>query len=304
MNNQSLNCKAVAVAVAVALAIVLSACGSSTPESYVASARTYLARNDYPAAIIELKNALKADPNQADARLLLAKALIDGGNPRDAETEARKVIELNYLPEQAVPLLLRTLLLQGEFRKLVAEPYDGKSVQPAARAEIDTLRSLAYLALGDREAARTALESALSVDKEYAPAKMVQVRLAVAHNDLPAALELVDAILAAAPSEIEALIIKSDVQIALGRRDDGIRTLQRASPSRARRRIRRAHAAAWCATPKSPSNANKVAPRSCWSATASSAGRSTCCSRISALGSATACRARSSTRTRHRATRF
>jgi len=85
MTNRSLNRKAIAVA----LAMVLSACGSSTPASYVASARTYLAKNDYPAAIIELKNALKADPNQADARLLLAKALIDGGNPRDAETEAR-----------------------------------------------------------------------------------------------------------------------------------------------------------------------------------------------------------------------
>jgi putative PEP-CTERM system TPR-repeat lipoprotein len=225
MTNRSPNRKAIAVA----LAMVLSACGSSTPASYVASARTYLAKNDYPAAIIELKNALKADPNQADARLLLAKALIDGGNPRDAETEARKVIELNYLPEQALPLLLRTLLLQGEFRKLVAEPYDGNSVQPAARVEIDTLRSLAYLALGDREAARTALESALAADKDYAPAKMVQVRLAVAQNDLPAALEIVDAILAAVPSEIEANILKSDVQIALGRRDDGINTLQRAT---------------------------------------------------------------------------
>ena len=216
-------------AVAVALAIVLSACGNNTPATYVASARTYLAKNDYPAAIIELKNALKADPNQAEARFLLAKALTDGGNPRDAETEARKAIELNFPPDEAFPLLLRTLMLQGEFRKLVTEQYGRKSMQPAARAEIDTLRSLAYLALGDRGAARAALESALAAVKDYAPAKLVQVRLAVAQNDFPAALELVDAILAASPSEVEALILRSDVQIALGRRDEGIKTLQRAT---------------------------------------------------------------------------
>lgn len=212
-----------------ALVIAISACGSGDPASYVASAQKYLARADYNAAIIELKNALKADPNRADARYFLAKALLESGSPRDAETEVRKALELKYPATDALPLLVRALLVAGEYKKAVAEPFDRKLLPSAALADVETLRGLAYLASGDRKAARAALDSALAADPDYNPAKIAQIRLAVAENNLPGALELANAILAATPSEIETLILKSDVQSVLGRRDEGIKTLERAA---------------------------------------------------------------------------
>ena len=45
------------------------------PEALVASAKALLAKNDNSAAIIQLKNALQKDPDIAEARFLLGKAL-------------------------------------------------------------------------------------------------------------------------------------------------------------------------------------------------------------------------------------
>ena len=78
------------VLAAAALAVMVAGCGNADPASYVASAKKYLADANYPAAIIELKNALKADPNRAEARYLLAEASLQTGNFGDAQAEARK----------------------------------------------------------------------------------------------------------------------------------------------------------------------------------------------------------------------
>ena len=45
------------------LIAVLSGCDRNSPESYIASSKTYLEKREYSPAIIELKNALQKAPN-------------------------------------------------------------------------------------------------------------------------------------------------------------------------------------------------------------------------------------------------
>lgn len=212
-----------------AITLGLAACAKDDPVSYVDSARKYLASADYNAAIIELKNALRVAPGQADVRFMLAKALLEAGNPVDAETEARKALDLKHPEGEALPLLVRTMLVQGQYKKVVATSVDPKLEPASARADVETSRAIAYLALGERRAARQALDAALAAQPTYAPAKLTEVRLALADGDMPRALALVDALVTAAPKEIEAQILKSDVQAAMGQRDAAIRTLEGAA---------------------------------------------------------------------------
>ena len=88
---------------------LLAGCGSKDPAAFIASAKSYMAKADYSAATIEIKNALQKDPDNREARLLLAKALLETGNPGAAETEVRKAIALSAPANEAYPLLARSL---------------------------------------------------------------------------------------------------------------------------------------------------------------------------------------------------
>ncbi len=216
-------------AVATALMVlILAGCGSSDPAAYIASARKYLARSEYNAAIIELKNALKLAPNDASARFLLARALLESGNAVGAEVEARKALELGYPADDAVPVLARAYLLQSEYRKLITQSDGWQVQQPEARAEVDAMRGLAFLALGDRTAARVALDAALAGNPKSIQTRIAQARLAAVEYRTATALALLDAVLADAPVEIEALALKSDLLFTAGRADEAIRMLEQA----------------------------------------------------------------------------
>ena len=217
--------RALAIAGLVAL---LAACGKDTSSSYVASARAHLAKKEYSAAVIELKNALKIEPNNAEARYLLAASLLDTGQAVDAATEARKALELKYPPDQALPVLARALLASGEFKRLIAETSERQGETAKTKAEIATLRGQAFLALGDAAAARTSLDAALAADANFVPAKMARVRLALAAGDAQEALSQLGAILSADAANEEALVQKAQIEAALGQTVEGIATLRQA----------------------------------------------------------------------------
>jgi len=171
-----------AIAVVMLVAAV-AACGRGDPASFIASARSYMAKSDYPAAIIELKNALKGAPDNAEARFLLAKALLESGDVVAAETEARKALDLKYPPDDAYPVLARSLMRQGEHKKLLADVDDGKLTSPDARAEVLTARGVAYLGLGQNKEALQAIERALAAQPKSVNARVARAVIAATEGD-------------------------------------------------------------------------------------------------------------------------
>jgi Flp pilus assembly protein TadD, contains TPR repeats len=117
---------------------VLGGCGSKDAASFVASAKGYVAKGNYSAAIIEVKNALQKDSNNGEARTLLAASLLETGDPAGAEAEVRKAMALHVSEEQTSPILARALGAQGQIGKLRSELGDLKLNDPAARAEVNT----------------------------------------------------------------------------------------------------------------------------------------------------------------------
>lgn len=209
-------------------ALALSGCGKDDPNALLASAKSYLAKNEYDAGIIQLKSALQLAPDNAEARMLYGRSLLNTGRPAAAETEIRKAIDLKYPAAETYPLLARAMVDQGAYAKVVAELADRKLDDPKAQAGLQTQVAMAYIALGEIAKANETIAAVLAAMPGDPRALTVQARVAALGNDLPQALKLIDAALAAAPNNPEALVVKSGFENAQGRRDDAIRTLERA----------------------------------------------------------------------------
>src|SRR5512141_1660052 len=81
--------------IAIALMVVASAAACSPKgEALFARAQQSLAKGDAGAAVIDLKNLIEAEPQNAKARALLAEASLQSGDIQAAEIEIRKAKDL------------------------------------------------------------------------------------------------------------------------------------------------------------------------------------------------------------------
>ncbi|MBL8339536.1 MAG: PEP-CTERM system TPR-repeat protein PrsT, partial [Rhodoferax sp.] len=199
-------------------ALVLAGCGGSDPDKMVASARDFLAKNDSKSAIIQLKNALQEKPENPEARFLLGQALIRTGDMAGAEAELRKALALKHSPEAVVPLLVKALAGQGQFKKLTEE-FGGTTLSNAAnQAELKVALVAAYAALGKASESQAALAAALAADPNNPAAQLIQAREKASKRDIDGALAMVDGILARAPGFEEAHRFRGDM-LAYGKQD-------------------------------------------------------------------------------------
>lgn len=88
------------------MALSLSACSpNKTTEEYLSNAQVLLKQNKNSEAIINLKNVLKMDVKNAEARFLLGKSYLNQGKWLVAEKELNRAKEYNYDSQLVYPLL-------------------------------------------------------------------------------------------------------------------------------------------------------------------------------------------------------
>lgn len=194
---------------------LLAACGrGNDPAQLVASAQTYLAKKDYAAAAIQLKNALQKEPTNGEARYLLGVALSESGDFISAEKEFRRALEYKYPPATVVPGLAKAMLRLGEAKKLVEEFGATKLEDPVADAALKTEIGFAHIGLGQLKEARHAFAAALAAQPGDAKARVGEARLTALERDLSGAAKLVDEVLAQSPAQPDALSLKTELFLA------------------------------------------------------------------------------------------
>lgn len=217
--SKQINSRIRAIAMLLAPALMLggiASCGNpQTPQALVAEARQYQQKGDTPAAIIQLKNALQKNPDDAEARFLLGSIYNETGDSKSAEKELRRALGLGMSRTRVLPELGKALLVQGQFQQTLDEtqPVSGEKESP----EISSLRGNAYLALGKNPEAKAAFEQALDGQADFPAALIGLARHALTERNVETATRLSDQAVERNPKSVEAWLFKADLLRALGK---------------------------------------------------------------------------------------
>ncbi len=215
------------IAVAALSALVLVGCGE-TPEQMLASAKSFLEKQDFDAAGIQLKNALQENANLAEARFLLGRVNLRQGNVAGAVKELERALELGYPRDAVAAELAPALVRAGEFDRLLAEFGDPRVSAPAAIAIVHAALGDAYLARRDIDKAQAAYLEALAANADEHGARVGFARTAAIKGDLKAAEEAVREVIARAPQVADAHALLADLLVGRGDVPQGLAALREA----------------------------------------------------------------------------
>ncbi len=177
---------------------------------YMSNARDSLKKGDLKSAQIDLRNAVRNDPQSAEAHFLLGKVSIELGDPVAAEREATAARDRGYDPHQAIPLLAQALQMQGKFQVLLDQlKPDGKDAN--LDAAILVSRGYALIGLKKPDEAQKAFAEAEKVAPNAVEPLLADARLSVARADLAGAQAKIDQAIAAQPKSSQALLAKAQL---------------------------------------------------------------------------------------------
>jgi putative PEP-CTERM system TPR-repeat lipoprotein len=190
---------------------LLAGCGPQSGTELRTQATQLQLQGKLPAAVVALKDAIAVSKDDAATRFQLATVYLDIGDAPSAEKEVRLAMAHDMPIAKTRPVLMRALLLQGQFQKAI--DASGASLD----AEVVKLRGDGLLALGKNADAVALYQSVLETNPRYAPALVGLGRAASVTGDLPAARRFADRALIAAPKDIESLLFDGDLMRAQGR---------------------------------------------------------------------------------------
>jgi len=176
----------------------------------LADARKAVQKGDLRAAQIDLRNAVRSDPQNAEAHYWLGRISLELGDAVAAEREARAAKDRGFDPHQAVPLLGQTLLAQQKFNDLLND------LQPTGKdhvldADILVARGYAELGLQDTAKAQAAFALAEQTAPNAVEPLLANARLLASRGDLAGAQGKIDQALNAQPKSTSARLAKAEI---------------------------------------------------------------------------------------------
>ena len=159
--------RSLATALMLAAAPLLASCDDQsalTGAEYIERALEQRENANLRASLIELRNAVRLEPDNARARALLGQTYMDLGNPLTAEKELLRARELGGDPGEWMLPLARAWASQGEFDKILEGFQADAGMPPEVRSDALYARGTAFLGKNDPSSAEQAFEAAVSSD--------------------------------------------------------------------------------------------------------------------------------------------
>ncbi|MCC6473322.1 MAG: PEP-CTERM system TPR-repeat protein PrsT [Burkholderiales bacterium] len=177
-------------------------------------AKKAMEKGDYKTAQIQLRNAVRQDPNNLDARYDLGVVNLRLGDVAGAEKDLQLAMQGGFDLERSVPDYAVTLLLQRKFDKLLSDLKPG-SYAPKLNARIHALRGSAYLGLNQGADAERELRQSLEI-VPTADAHVALARLSAFQRNGEEAMKQAEAAVAIDGTSADAFLVRGELRRTLG----------------------------------------------------------------------------------------
>ena len=174
-----------------------------TPSDRLDRGQQAYAEGEFRAAVIDAKNVLQEEPDNAAARLLLGRAAVRTNDPQTAEIELRRAVELGVAREDVLVDLGNALLEQNKFTEVIAELE--KDAAAGDDQALKKIRADARLGLGEPDIARAIYTDILAAEPANRDAALGVVRSYVLEGNPLQARQTIDILLESDPGFIDGL---------------------------------------------------------------------------------------------------
>jgi tetratricopeptide (TPR) repeat protein len=208
---------------AIAAAVVLLSACSQSPQAkeakYLEKGRKAYQQQKYTVAVVHFKNAIQAQPRDAEPYYQLGLAYLGLSDFRDAVSSFQKALELN--PKHAGAQLKMAELMAASGNKEVLQEAQKRSQEVLALlpGDPDALNVLALteLKLGRPESAEAHLEQALKTSPSNLKSSVALAQAKLARKDTAGAEEVLKQAVAQAPRSPEPRVYLGGFYVALGK---------------------------------------------------------------------------------------
>ena len=209
---------------------------------YVDDAMARIQDSDPQAAVIQLKNALREDPDNVEARRLLGEIYLDFQRFQEASKELRRVYE-TAPTDDVIILLGRALLGQNEMEEALTLVGEAKDSEGEQKRALSLLKAEALLGLKRPTEAREALAAEMEANPLNIDIGLTDARISLAEGDVPAARIKVGRALEIDPESIHAWMLDVQIKTREGRYSEALTsldTLEELAPANDRIKVMRA----------------------------------------------------------------
>lgn len=189
----------------------LIACSNVSDAERIKNARTYMAEGSYGAAVIELKNAIQANPKNKDTRFLLGQAYLQLREGVNAEKELQRARQLGSKHSKTLAPLARAFILQGMYKKALNTLQQDKTKNNKHNIQILLLSGKSYLGLSDYKNAKKFYMAAQKMAPENPNPLLGQARLSLSQGKLSQAKLYLEKAKQRAPENIEIVLLAAEL---------------------------------------------------------------------------------------------
>ncbi|HYE36838.1 XrtA/PEP-CTERM system TPR-repeat protein PrsT [Methylocaldum sp.] len=212
-------------------------------ENLLEQAQDYIQKGEFKAAVIQLKNLLQSEPENADARVLIGEAYLMLGDGPSAAKELEKARDFSAPKEKWIVPLARAYLLQDKPKAVLDQIKPGEDLADTIRAQVHGIRGLAQVSLKEPERAKESFAAALKLDSSASDALLGLAMLEAQQKQYKKAVEYANQAIAKDSKNVNAWIVAGEMKRLDGDQQGAVDAFTKAldaQPFDARARLGRA----------------------------------------------------------------